>query len=103
MARKPQSKADPAKTVAETISQDAPPQSEAKDAGAQEGAPASEPAPEGPVVTVVGPRSGRRRAGRRFGPEPVRIPVDEISADEAAALMDDPLLVVSLPPDPAAE
>lgn len=99
MARKPQNKAEPAKAVAETITQDAPPQSEAKDAGAQNGAPAPEPAPQVPVITVFGPTSGRRRAGRRFGAEPVHIPVDQITPDQAAALMDDPLLIVSLPPE----
>ncbi len=103
MARKPQNKAEPDQVVAKTISQNAPPQSEAKDAGAHNGAPAPEPAPQVPVITVVGPGKGRRRAGRRFGPEPKLIPVDEITADQAAALMDDPLLVVSLPPEIADE
>lgn len=46
------------------------------------------------VVEVVGPRKGRRRAGRHFGPEPVIIPLDELTEDEKAALVADPVLTV---------
>lgn len=103
MARKPQNYAGPAKAVAKAITQDAAPQSEAKVAGAQKGAPAPEPTPQVPVITVFGPKSGRRRAGRRFGAEPVHIPVDQITPDQAVALMGDPLLAVSMPSEIADE
>lgn len=51
---------------------------------------------KGKIVKVVGPKQGRRRIGRHFGPEPVEIPVDDLSADEIAALKDDPTLAVSI-------
>lgn len=47
------------------------------------------------TVTVVGPREGRRRAGRRFGAEPVVIPVSELKKGEIEALKADPSLLVS--------
>jgi hypothetical protein len=48
------------------------------------------------VVTVIGPPAGRRRAGMRFGPEPVTIPVADLTGEQLAALMGDPALVVSI-------
>lgn len=41
------------------------------------------------VLRVVGPKQGRRRAGRMFGREPVAIPLDELGRDELMALLDD--------------
>lgn len=49
-------------------------------------------------VVVVGPQGGFRRAGRRFGPEPVRIPLDALSEAEKAALIAEPRLVVTTEP-----
>lgn len=55
--------------------------------------------PEG-VLTVIGPRKGRWRAGRHFSPEPVKIPLAELSDDEIAMLAGDPKLTLSgLPQD----
>lgn len=47
------------------------------------------------VVVVSGPPAGRRRIGRRFGPEPVEIPNDDLSEDQKQALISDPLLSVT--------
>lgn len=52
--------------------------------------------PSGREVVVVGPKRGRWRAGRHFGAEPVRIPVEELTEDEKAALVADPVLIVSV-------
>ena len=54
------------------------------------------PEPSGREVVVVGPKRGRWRAGRHFGAEPVRIPVEELTEDEKAALVADPVLIVSV-------
>lgn len=56
--------------------------------------PAKKPAKE-KAITVVGPKEGRRRAGRRFGAEPVTIPVSELKKGEIEALKADPRLLVS--------
>lgn len=53
-------------------------------------------APAVPIAVVVGPQRGFRRAGRAFGPDPVLIPVDELSREEMEALMGEPQLVVSI-------
>lgn len=45
-------------------------------------------------IMVVGPKGGRWRAGRHFGPEPTIIDVAELTEDEAMALISDPKLVV---------
>jgi len=47
---------------------------------------------------VTGPAKGRWRAGRKFGPEPVDIPVAELTEDDLAKLEGDPELVVALVP-----
>lgn len=71
---------------------------EAAAAGAEEGgartAP-SGPPPSGLVVVVTGPEGGFRRAGRRFGPEPVEIPLEALSEAEKAALAGEPMLAVT--------
>ncbi|WP_420324631.1 hypothetical protein [Mameliella sp.] len=72
--------------------------------GAGEGAaPIKSSDPEQPpegVLTVVGPKKGRRRINRHFTPEPVKIPLAELSDDEIAMLADDPKLTLSgLPQD----
>jgi hypothetical protein len=46
----------------------------------------------GLVVAVFGPAGGRWRAGRKFGPEPVRIDLSEITQEEFAAIEADPEL-----------
>jgi hypothetical protein len=52
--------------------------------------------PEGYAVQVTGPAKGRWRIGRKFGPEPVSIPVQELTEDDLAKLEGDPELVVAL-------
>lgn len=47
------------------------------------------------VAVVIAPGGPRRRAGHAFGPVPVRLPLDDLSADELAAITADPLLKVS--------
>lgn len=48
------------------------------------------------TVVVTGPKAGRRRAGRAFGPEPVSIPAAALTEHEIAALQADPFLTVEL-------
>lgn len=73
---------------------------------APDGTPPSPDVPEawktgaakGHVLRVTGPAKGRWRAGRKFGPEPVDIPVAEITEDDLAKLEGDPELTVALVP-----
>lgn len=44
-------------------------------------------------VVVIGPPQGRWRIGRKFGSEPVTIPLDDLTKDEMDRLGADPLLV----------
>ena len=46
------------------------------------------------ALTITSPREGFRRCGRKFGREPVTIPRDELTDEEAERLTDDPYLVV---------
>lgn len=48
------------------------------------------------LLTVVGPRQGRRRIGRAFGPDPVEIPLADLSEAEKQALIDDPRLTLTI-------
>jgi len=48
------------------------------------------------VLVVTGPRNGFRRAGRQFGAEPVRIPLDELDEDELTAILEEPALASSI-------
>lgn len=50
----------------------------------------------GPCVVVVGPARGRRRIGRSFGREPVRIPAEELTDSDIEALLEDEHLAVNL-------
>ncbi len=77
-------------------SRNAPPES---DAGAARSGAAPTPPEAGPTVTVVGPKQGRRRAGRSFTSKPVTIPLSELDEAEIEALRGDPLLIVSMPAD----
>lgn len=49
------------------------------------------------VVTITGPKRGRRRIGRDFGREPITIMLDKLSRDEMIALRDDPALTCVWP------
>lgn len=49
------------------------------------------------VVTVTGPKRGRRRIGRDFGREPVAVPLDGLSKGDLIALRDDPALTCEWP------
>ncbi|WP_300439398.1 hypothetical protein [uncultured Mameliella sp.] len=72
-------------------------------AAPQEAAKPAVPDPEQPpegVLTVTGPKKGRWRAGRHFTPEPVKIPLADLTEDEIAMLAADPKLTLSgLPQD----
>jgi len=46
-----------------------------------------------PVIEVVGPREGFRRAGRRFGPEATVIPVADLTDDQLTGIETEPALV----------
>ena len=46
------------------------------------------------ALEVRGPVRGRWRAGRRFGPDPVVIPLEELNEAARAAIEADPLLSV---------
>lgn len=58
-------------------------------------APAAEP-PAAVMLVVTGPRKGRWRAGRHFGPEPVTLVAADLTEAERAQLMDDPVLTVTV-------
>lgn len=47
---------------------------------------------KGVIVVSSGQPGGRRRAGRDFGPEPVKIDLKDLKKGELAALESDPLL-----------
>lgn len=49
-----------------------------------------------PIAVRSATQGARRRAGRSFGPEPTEFEADELSDDEIAALLGDPLLIVEL-------
>ncbi len=48
------------------------------------------------VMVVIGPARGRRRAGRQFGADPVRLPLAGLSDAERAAIEGDPALSVAI-------
>ncbi|MBW6506160.1 MAG: hypothetical protein K0B00_05335 [Rhodobacteraceae bacterium] len=47
-------------------------------------------------LTITGPKRGRRRAGRQFGPEPVQIAAADLSEAEIRALKADPTLKIDV-------
>ncbi len=49
-----------------------------------------------PTVVVQGPAKGRWRIGRKFGTEPVSIPVTELTEAQYDALCADPELFVTV-------
>jgi hypothetical protein len=54
------------------------------------------PVTDAPRVLVVrGPAQGLWRTGRRFGPEPVTLRLDELEAWEVHAIRGDPRLSIS--------
>ena len=48
----------------------------------------------GTSLIITGPKRGRWRGGRHFGPQPVTIPLTDLTGDEIAALRADPALTV---------
>lgn len=52
--------------------------------------------PSGVVLRITGPKKGRRRAGRQFGPAPVLILLDDLTEAEIEALRDDPALKIEV-------
>lgn len=77
------------------------PQTTGADAAPVTKTPPEQKPPEKPPiresVRITGPKKGRRRAGYRFGPEPVDIPLDDLSEEDSAALIGDPTLTISYP------
>ena len=59
-------------------------------------APMDEAAMQSHVLVVTGPKAGRWRAGHRFGPEPVQIPLSDLSVEDRDAIRDDPKLIVGI-------
>lgn len=47
------------------------------------------------AIAVIGPKRGLRRAGIRFGPEPVILTEDDITEQQAQAIAAEPALMVS--------
>lgn len=54
-----------------------------------------------PVVRVVGPAEGRRRAGHHFGADAVDVPLADLTEDQIVALQADPKLLVTITAVPA--
>lgn len=52
--------------------------------------------PAGVTVVVTALQARRWRIGRQFGHEPVSIPAEELTEEEARALAEDPLLTVAV-------
>jgi hypothetical protein len=46
------------------------------------------------MLTITGPKRGRRRAGREFGPDPVTIAAADLTEVERLALEADPALTI---------
>lgn len=46
------------------------------------------------AIIITGPKKGRWRAGRHFGPTPTTIPLEELSEEAAEALKSDPKLSI---------
>ena len=63
--------------------------------GKQAGKPAAK-APGEACLVVTGPKQGRRRAGRTFGRDPVRIPLSELGKGERKAIEADPRLTATV-------
>lgn len=58
-------------------------------------APAPGAEPQG-VLIVIGPKRGRWRAGRHFGPEAVNIPLGDLTPDAFTAIVNDEKLSISV-------
>lgn len=54
----------------------------------------TEARPADKALRVVAKRAGFRRAGYSFGPEPLQIPLADISEEQEAQLRGDPMLLV---------
>lgn len=48
-----------------------------------------------PSLVVIGPKKGRWRIGRKFGPEPVTLRLSALTEDDLKALATDPALTVT--------
>ena len=60
----------------------------------KKGAKAPAAGDAGQIITVVGPKEGRRRAGLRFGPIGVKVDLSTITAEQLAAIKADPKLAI---------
>ena len=69
----------------------------AKKAAPKTAPPAADPAGAAiGCIIVTGPKKGRRRAGRAFGPQPVEIALGELTGDAFDAIVNDPELHVEI-------
>lgn len=78
--------------AAETDQGAVPPSAVADEAKPEEANPATATRP---TLVVVGPKAGRWRAKRFFGPEPVSIQLDSLTEAEIALITADPVLTVT--------
>jgi hypothetical protein len=46
-----------------------------------------------PVLQVVAKRDGFRRAGIRFGSEPINVPIADLKKDQVTAIKAEPMLI----------
>ncbi len=58
--------------------------------------------PKGETLDITAPRS-YRRAGMKFGPQPVTVDPQEIGAEKMKILMDDLVLIIRPTPEPKPE
>jgi hypothetical protein len=47
-------------------------------------------------LKIIGPKAGRWRAGRHFGPEPTFVPIAELTLEQIDAIYGDPQLLATL-------
>ena len=55
---------------------------------------------EGTHLKVIGPKVGRWRAGRHFGPLAAFVPIEELTPEQISAIEGDPMLLSSVVSDP---
>ena len=91
------------KPSAPGASGDHPPAKVMTKAGARTSTKATAKAEPTPVLVVRGPAAGFRRAGHRFGPDPVQLSPEALGEDRVAAILAEPRLVAELREEPAGQ
>lgn len=56
----------------------------------------SDPVADDRFLKIIGPKTGRWRAGRHFGPEPSFVPIAELTLEQIDAIYGDPQLLATL-------